>query len=373
MSPAPTGPLQWHHQRLLSSVGPYASGNAKSYMQGRSAPTTPGILSRAESPTQSSATWKDADLGGSRNFTQFAIGSRSGATTPGAVPKSAGLADGRYASKGRQRRERERARLWQNRESEEWLYRHGVTLAGEARESKGQGWFVRRASSTDLATSRPPIMNVKDGGRHSASSNRSARTSRRGSKIGSQPNLTALGMTSALSTRSSGTALVSETGDYFGCQSGVRGVPGPDFVNGAEEEEDEDEVDNVDDTLEEQNEQRMDDVEVAKLTRESSRFGFGGFVDRVVGLSLFDASSDGGKKEQEEEELKQEEIGRLKRVRDSQRELARLVKSETRLTSETEQEEARAKEIKAEEEQEAKADGWSDAAWLLGVASKVLF
>ena len=248
---------------------------------------------------------------------------------------------------GKARDGRERARRRKNRESSEWFYRAGVALTGEARDSKGQGWVVRRASSTSLA--REASTGVSEGGM------RSRRTSRRVSRA----NMAGLSMTS---TRSSGTALASE-GDYFGSM----GVTGPDFVDGAEEEEEEGE--GAEDDLEEENEQLTDDAEVAKLARQSSGFGFSRFVDRVVGLSLFDVGGDGGRKEEEEEELQREEVGQLKRVRDSQRELAGLAKSKQRSTDKNEETGPRKNETENGEE----GSGWTDAAWLLSVASRVLF
>ena len=184
---------------------------------------------------------------------------------------------------------------------------------------------------------------------------KSARASRRGSRAG-------LAMTSALSTATS-TAAVSDSGDYF--PSGIKGPLGPDFVNGQEEdEEDEEQVTNPTSLVEaEEQEERADDVEVANLARQGSSFGLGGLVDRVVGMSLFD--SEKGRREEEEEEMRILEKDRLKRVRDSQRELKDLVMKERKAAAE--------KKEDAVDKIEEEGSGWTDAAWLLSVASRVIF
>lgn len=297
-------------------------------------------------------------MGTSKSFTHLAFGPASGATTPEAVPKSAGFLEaGKIGTRGSSKRTKERARLKKSRESSEWLYRHGTALSGEARESKGQSWFVSRASSTSLTATT----NAMDEVRRSRSFNRNLRTSRRGSKIGSRPDLKTFGATSALSTRSSGTAMVSEGGDYFSHGDGAsRFVDGPDFVD--KEEEEEDDTHGVE---YEEVEREMDDIEVARLARENSGFGLGTLVDKVIGWSLFEPG-ESAKGDEEEEELKNEQMSRLKRVRDSQKELSRLARAERKVMNEKE---AKAKGSVDREE----GTGWNDAAWLLSVASKVLF
>ncbi|KAL7268158.1 hypothetical protein RUND412_009227 [Rhizina undulata] len=81
---------------------------SSSYIQGASAPTTPGILSRSPSFSRSRGSYIE-------------------------LPKS-----------------KSSSQLLERSSSSEWMHRTGVALTSEARESKGQSWLVSRASSTSL-------------------------------------------------------------------------------------------------------------------------------------------------------------------------------------------------------------------------------
>ncbi|CAZ79253.1 unnamed protein product [Tuber melanosporum] len=87
-------------------------GREGSYIQGLSAPTTPGILSRSHSFSSRKSSYID-------------------------LPKS-----------------KSSSQLSHRSNSTEWLQRTGAALTSETREFKGQSWLVSRASSTSL---------VKDG------------------------------------------------------------------------------------------------------------------------------------------------------------------------------------------------------------------
>ncbi|CAK7244041.1 MAG: hypothetical protein STHCBS139747_005575 [Sporothrix thermara] len=136
-----------------------------SYIQGRSAPTTPRLLSK--SPTASRSHSRDnerhahfAGLGGSRTPGGTGNGSlgyasalaKSLSTTH--LPHAAGGAGG---ARQHRRRKTDNHNLKQSHNHDheggggnDWLFRAAVLVTSETRESKGQSWLTARASSTSL-------------------------------------------------------------------------------------------------------------------------------------------------------------------------------------------------------------------------------
>lgn len=126
------------------------------------------------------------------------------------------------------------------------------------------------------------------------------------------------------------------------------GMAGPDFV---ESEDDEDgELD----------QSRADEAEIARLARERT-FGLGGFVDRLLGWTLFEVREEGDGTDEEEDARP-----RPTRTRDgnASRTAARAglanAHSGTSVAG------------MAREQEEDGEGGWKDVAWLLSVASKVI-
>ena len=206
-----------------------------------------------------------------------------------------------------------------------------------------------------------------------ASARHSRRTSRAGSRAGSRVNLASLAMTAgtAITTTASTPYHRPDVGDYF-TSTAAPGVSGPDFVH----EQDEDDepaspLSAADEATESAAEKAHDDAEIARLARSSSEgFGLGGMVDRFVRWSLFDVGSGEGKREEEEEALRVEQQTRLKRVRDSQAELARLARAErVRMRSS----EGGVKVEDGEGDGKEESSTWRDAAWLLEVAGRAIF
>jgi hypothetical protein len=114
-------------------------------------------------------------------------------------------------------------------------------------------------------------------------------------------------------------------------------------------------------------EDNSSDDEVDRLARQKG-FGFGGLVDRLVGFSLFnvdedgeETDDDGGAELSKEEALKKRQAA-LKKKRE---ELARAASSSA--------EAMRRAEHDVQPANKADEGGWQDAAWLLTVASKVLY
>lgn len=120
-----------------------APPHTTSYLQGKSAPTTPRLLSRSpgggaarRSTSRSRGTSAPAARDGlpKSKSTTFLMGTGRGGSTNGARRNGTGKD---YPSTAAQ--------------DSDWLLRAGALIATETRESKGQAWLVSRASSTSLA------------------------------------------------------------------------------------------------------------------------------------------------------------------------------------------------------------------------------
>jgi hypothetical protein len=158
-----------------------------SYLQGRSAPTTPGLISRSPGPysRSSSRSRSRAENGGtatpghhpkksavkkSKSTTQLvgslaitsSTESSSGMIATAAPPRrkaKSGYATPNPHHPYHQRRRHGGSDSLENNNNNgnngygdsDWLLRAGAVLSTEARESKGQAWLVSRESSTSLA------------------------------------------------------------------------------------------------------------------------------------------------------------------------------------------------------------------------------
>ena len=243
-------------------------------------------------------------------------------------------------------------------DNNEWLLRAGAAISSETRESKGQSWLVSRDSSTSLVAQAdseeeqevPEEFVSPYSTRSSRHPSRapSARQSRRGSRVGSRPDLTYFAANAGRTPVRSGKDLRSGD-DYFGNMRGDGGseVAGPDFVGLEEEYEDEDE------------EQRMNEEEVARLTKGSG-YGFGSIVDRLVEWTLFEVREDGADADETEDELLSG-VGHLDSALPTPKPKAERKPPMVKSAAESSR--------KAQDDGEG---GWKDAAWLLSVASKVI-
>ncbi|CRK20657.1 hypothetical protein BN1723_002625 [Verticillium longisporum] len=129
-----------------------------SYLQGKSAPTTPGLLTR--SPVQSRSHSRQASAAAAAGRTHLP---KSKSASHLAFPldedalrrskRSAREAASGTASPVHTRRRQKNDYPPQD-DSGDWLLRAGVALSSEAREYKGQTWLTSRASSTSLAGGR---------------------------------------------------------------------------------------------------------------------------------------------------------------------------------------------------------------------------
>ena len=145
---------------------------------------------------------------------------------------------------------------------------------------------------------------------------------------------------------------------YFDAALGA----GPDFVDAEMEAEEESE--RIGDVEE------GEDDEVRRLARQRG-FGFGGFVDRLVGWTLFNVDEDREESEREDggAEEPQEAAARRRDEVMRRRELLERTASSSALAAQRERAAVAEEEMPADNGNQG---GWQDAAWLLSVASKVI-
>jgi hypothetical protein len=241
---------------------------------------------------------------------------------------------------------------------DEWLHRAGMIMSAEARENKGQSWLVSRDSSTSLigySMSGEHLNEDEHGGfvsphfsrAHSRIASRavsrvgsrapSAKTSRRGSMVGTNR----LGFMTPLDAKTSG--VVGTTEGYF---DDLEDIAEPDFV------------DAEDDGI-------VDDEEVSRLANQKG-FGLGGLVDRLVGFSLFNVDEDVEETDDDGAEISNEEAikRRQAELKKRREELAQAAKNSADATR-------RAEHVQPANRRDE--GSWQDAAWLVSVASKVLY
>ncbi|KAH8888256.1 hypothetical protein GQ53DRAFT_767748 [Thozetella sp. PMI_491] len=305
-----------------------------SYLQGKSAPTTPRLLSRSPAPSRSGSRARGSStprssLPKSKSATQLASNGRR--TTGNVSPSSS-------------RRRRDDAVLGRDSSDTDWLLRAGALISTETREYKGQSWLVSRESSTSLAGMKDPEEEAIDQELARAREMASRNASRRGSlaavfdENGSSPPHSRYGSRSQVITPAERRSM-----DGYFPPSGGAGesdyIAGPDFVN----------LDEKLERLELEDTSMEDEAHVRRLVKRgqvSSWFG------NVWGLQLLSV---------EETENEEESDGEVEEaVEERRRSSTRHFEGVTTLVEE------RMPPPKADE------GGWQDAAWLLSVASKVL-
>ncbi|KAI9771310.1 MAG: hypothetical protein M1840_002280 [Geoglossum simile] len=293
------------------------SRGRSSYIEGKSAPTTPGILSRDNSSV------------------------RLASAKQNSIPKSKSSSQ-LHAHASHQRTNRKNLGA-----SSEWLQRAGAIISSGTRESKGQSWLVSRASSTSL---------VDHEGREDfsfADDEFSPYSPRAGSRIDSRVE-SRHGSKSRIDLMTQWVPRAGLNGDNDDMtrnpSSGF--IAEPDFVNVDEDLYGDDDGDDD------------GDAELNRIARLRG-FGLGGWVDRLIGWSLFAVEEDG----EESEDSGEEHIG----VEEQER---KMVDIDVRRKREESDRVIREPPSNGEDTDTAPTDqegGWQDAAWLLSVATKVLF
>ncbi|KAI1471180.1 uncharacterized protein F4812DRAFT_455291 [Daldinia caldariorum] len=315
-----------------------------SYLQGKSAPTTPRLLqspsrTRANSPSRRRRSSMHDPLGATNlpksKSTTHLVASHAkrpglGASPP--LPQSYGPS----SSKER---------------DDDWILRTGALISARMRESKGQAWLAERASSTSLTGMRDVEEEAYERELARERELASRRSSRRGSIASGDDDI--VSPSSRFGSRSqsraaSGARLVRTPVErhtphdgYFGHEVPSEDyIPGPDFVG-------------LDEKLEaiEADTSKSDEAAVRKLVYSKNN-GLGSWV-----WSLFSV--------EENDEESDEDDGE---VSDGETEGSHLPRGASTANFE------RISDAPEERIPPPKSDegGWRDAAWLLTVASKVL-
>ncbi|KAI1863962.1 uncharacterized protein JN550_009241 [Neoarthrinium moseri] len=318
-----------------------------SYLQGKSAPTTPRLLAR--SPAR----------GNSRSRQPSAHEPRTD-TLPKSKSAShlAGISNGQHKGAGsftptsRRRKEDHSSFSIDDRNDSDWMLRAGALISTEAREFKGQAWLVSKQSSTSLTGLRDAEEEAFE--RELAREKELA--SRRGSRRGS---LAAEDMMTAPSSRLGSrhhsrrgsrtlprTPLDRQTDEGYFNQVVVSEeyIQGPDFV-GLDEKLEAIEIDTS----------QADEATVRRLVKRES-VGKGSWMGNLIGWSLFSVEENEEESDSEDSVSDSEESGHLERSA-----------STRHLEGISSVPEPRIPPPKSDD------GGWQDAAWLLSVASKVMF
>ncbi|KAF4471236.1 hypothetical protein FALBO_1849 [Fusarium albosuccineum] len=326
-----------------------------SYIQGKSAPTTPRLLAR--SPTTSRSR--------SHNRTPSApTGSLSKSKSASHLAASGGrkTLSGRATPSKRNKDDHSGLSFTiRHRNDSDWLLRTGALMSSEARESKGQAWLISRQSSTSLTAMHDPeeeafefeLARERDmtaaASRHASRRGSNAHTDEDASPYASRfPSRSHSRSHSLARPRSQLLSPLDRpgTGDesYFPQQDAQDDLPGPDFVN-------------LDERLEELERDTTQDDEAAvrRLVRRGQA-GAGTWFGNV--WSLFSVEEDDEDSEDDSEDSPTDGDSQLNRSRSwSSRHLAGISTApEERMPPPGTDD-----------------GGWRDAAWLLSVASKVMF
>ncbi|KAM7208472.1 Protein of unknown function (DUF3984) domain containing protein [Naviculisporaceae sp. PSN 640] len=365
-----------------------------SYLQGKSAPTTPRLLSRSPGGTSRSNSRSGARLPKSKSATHLVA-------TPTISVRHSSYHHGHphHGSAARHSASvhtsptstRRKPHNHDDRKDSDWLLRAGALISTETRESKGQAWLVSRASSTSLGGlhdaeteaferelarerelasrtgSRRGSVHEGDGLHHHSASlyshhspTHSRFPSRSQSRVGSR---------TQLATPSERRSI--DVGGYFPMTSPApidedadneSLYAGPDFVNLDEKLE----AAGLDgeDALDDINE---DEATVRRLVKRGNG-GVGAWFGNLVGVQLFSVEEDEEEDDEEDEDDadETEEEGELSSASSvASRGTRRARFADITTTSLVDLE---------EQMPPPKPDvgGWHDAAWLLSVASKVL-
>ncbi|KAJ4333817.1 hypothetical protein N0V87_007293 [Didymella glomerata] len=325
-----------------------------SYIAQKSAPTTPGILGLSQS--------RSASRNGRRYaYDSYFISERDDVRDAGDIPKAKstntlhpGVSFAEPAGTLEHKRHHARKqtaplplrmplhRHHTSESNDEWLHRAGLVIAGETRDARGQGWLVRRESSTSLVSPVDPAEQAQRDVRNIA------RLSGEPADIGDFP-------TFSPKMSRAGSRLQSRSLDMD-----VEEAIEPDFVEADQEGPD-------------------DEEEVARLARERG-FGLGGWMDALIGWTLFSVDEDGEVSSEEEEQqtsnLTKDEARLMREVEAKRRKMEResiIAASAVRAQDKAGEDGGEVKIDVPKPPEGQEAGGWNDAAWLLSVASKALF
>ncbi|KAH7311657.1 hypothetical protein B0I35DRAFT_481605 [Stachybotrys elegans] len=312
-----------------------------SYLQGKSAPTTPRLLSRSPGPhprrhhrTPSAPGVPIAKSKSSSHLASANVrNSVAGVVTP--------------------RRKKDDGLGSTERRDSDWLFRAGAMMSSEAREYKGQAWLVSRQSSTSLAGMRDPEEEAFEAELARERDMASRLASRRGSSAladdDSSPHESRFNSRnqsrsqSRAGIRSLMSPMERQADDtYFSHQE--EALSGPDFVN-------------LDEKLEELERDTLQDDEAAirRLVRKGN-VAPGTWIESLMGWKLFSVE-ESPDSDEDEDDVPTSAVSSTGRSGWSNRHfegVSNVPEDPIPLPNKDE-------------------GGWQDAAWLLSVASKVMF
>ncbi|OAQ92018.1 hypothetical protein VFPFJ_03758 [Purpureocillium lilacinum] len=395
---------QYWHQNPPRSAG---AGGTTSYLEGKSAPTTPRLLSRSATPSRSRSHARVPSapselIAKSKSSTYLAGSTTMTATTTTRRPATSGTATPRRRSS---RRRGDDGLGPRDRNDSDWMLRAGALMTSEAREYKGQTWLVSRQSSTSLAAMRDDdeeafeqelerersvaaasrrgssafggtddgyaTPNGGNGSRvpsrfnsrsHSLSQGGGGEHHRSASHAGTpydQHHAHHHALHSYHQQQHTGGAAAdgSSSASYFPSQSphqetptAAAGISGPDFVN-------------LDEKLEElERDTTFDDEDaVRRLVRRGQTGKGGSWIANVIGWSLFSVDENDEEDDEDDDDEsvvdEDEERPRTGRTGWSDRHFEGVSNAPLERIPPPASDEG----------------GWKDAAWLLSVASKVVF
>ncbi|KAI1781155.1 hypothetical protein F4818DRAFT_30479 [Hypoxylon cercidicola] len=310
-----------------------------SYLQGKSAPTTPRLLqsparTRGNSPNRRHSSTHDslnANIPKSKSTTHLAASNakRASLGTLSPLPRHHGPSPGT----------RERG-------DSDWMLRTGALISSETRESKGQAWLVSRASSTSLSGTRDAEEEAYERELARERELASRRSSRRGSMASAEEDFFPQGSRYGSRSQSRvGSRLHLRTpierhpqeGYFDHDPAGEELIQGPDFV-GLDEKLEAYEIDTS----------QSDEAAVRKLVNRENG-GMSSWMWSLFAVEENDEESDNADSDRETEG-------------------SHIPRSASTVDFE------RVSSVPEERIPPPKPDegGWQDAAWLLTVASKVL-
>ncbi|TDZ74557.1 hypothetical protein CTRI78_v000459 [Colletotrichum trifolii] len=321
-----------------------------SYLQGKSAPTTPGLLTRSPARSNSHARRSSvphAELPKSKSATHLA---------PAANDRKAHYRKSVSGTTSPTVRRRKDDLPVKDPNDSDWLLRTGALISNESREFKGQAWLVSRASSTSLTGMRDAEEEAFERELARERELASRRGSRRGSLVDLDGSYTHSARPSRPGSRSASRVgprsqvmtpmdRHSDEGYFPRHHESEDIIPGPDFVNLDENFE----AFDFDTT--------QDDEAAVRRLVKGERAGAGSWVGNLLGWPLFAV-------EENEEETDDEDLS----SEDDETDEPHGIRSWSARHFEG------APNGLDERIPPPKANqgGWQDAAWLLSVATKVL-
>jgi hypothetical protein len=320
-----------------------------SYLQGKSAPTTPRLL--AHSPARAHSRSRRSSVPDQK---------------PDALPKSksashlAGISNGKHAKSGtltptaRRRKEEYSSSITiKDRNDSDWMLRTGALLSIETRESKGQAWLVSRQSSTSLTGLRDAEEEALERELAREKELASRRGSRRGSLAGDEMRSPPTSRFGSRSHSRVGSRTLLRTPlelhpdeGYFNQEFvSEEYMQGPDFVS-LDEKLEAIEIDTT----------QADEAAVRRLMKRENA-GTNSWMGNLIGWSLFSVEENEEESDNADGEMSEgdEEEGELTRSASTRHFEGVATVPESRIPPPKQDE-----------------GGWQDAAWLLSVASKVL-